>query len=333
MPQFRRDPFGPAWVIISPERGLEPSDFGSVAAVERSPFVPGGEAALGREVRALRPSGSPTGAPDWRIRVIESPSAMLEPNKPFKPVEEGLFVHAASSGYQEVIIEHPDPRMTLDAMPRAHLLELLKIYRERLEQLARKPDIRHVQLSRNVGAVAGASTSHPHAQVLAVPVLNRWVEEEVEAARRHFEEHGQCLFCAVIAAEEQARARLVSSNEHFVAIAPYASKTPFETWILPRQHASGFSALTATALPSLAEMLQAVLRAMNGALDQPPYNLLVHTLPQEDDSRYHWHIELLPRLTQQAGFDWSSGFYVNPTPPEAATRFLREALALQEVDS
>jgi UDPglucose--hexose-1-phosphate uridylyltransferase len=216
-------------------------------------------------------------------------------------------------------------------MPRAHLVDVLRLYRERLALLAGRPGIRHVQLTRNVGRAAGAIYDHPHAQLLAIPVGSRWVDEEIDAARRYFEAEGRCLFCEVITRELGERERVVSANEAFVAIAPYASKTPFETWILPRVHDSAFTAVAVNTLPALADLLQTVVRALNTALDFPPYNLLVHTLPSAGDAHYHWHIELLPRLTRQAGFDWSTGFYVNPTPPEDAVRFLREALALQEV--
>ncbi len=333
MPQFRRDPFGSAWVLISPARGLEPSDFGSAQQGRTpSPLAPGFESETGRELRALRPAGSSRGAPDWTMRVFEASSGLFEGAKPFHVTGDELFAQAASSGYLEVIVEHPDPRMTLDAMPREHLTEVLKLYRERLAHLAGRPDIRHVQLVRNVGLIAGAAYAHPHAQLLAVPVASRWIEEEAEAARRYHEANGRCLFCAVLEAEVKGRSRLVSSNEHFVALAPYASKTPFETWVFPRAHSSAFTAVSSNTLPYLADLLRSVVKAMNSALAEPPYNLLLHTLPQEDDLRYHWHIELLPRLTRQSGFDWSSGFYVNPTPPEDAARFLREALALQEVE-
>ena len=332
MPQFRKDPFGPAWVIISPERGLEPSDFGSAGnGAATSPLSPGSEANVGKELRALRPADSSANAPDWRMRVLEPLSSMLE-DKPFEPGGDALFVSAASSGYQELVVDHPDANMTLDRMSAAHVAELLKLYRERLELLAQRPGIRHVQLTRNVGTAAGAAYNHPHAQLLAVPVGNRWLDEEKVAAQDYHERHARCLFCDVIAAELKGKERLVSSNEHFVALAPYASKTPFETWLLPRQHGSGFTSLASNTLPYLAELLQNMVRAMNTALDRPPYNLILHTLPREDDSRYHWHIELLPRLTKHSGFDWSSGFYVNPTPPEDAARFLRGALALQEVE-
>jgi UDPglucose--hexose-1-phosphate uridylyltransferase len=171
----------------------------------------------------------------------------------------------------------------------------------------------------------------PHAQILAIPVNNRWIDEEMAAASDYYDLHKHCLFCDVMESELRTKERLISYNQHFVAIAPYASKNPLETWLLPRQHASSFAEVASNVLPFLAELLQSVVKAMNSALNYPPYNLLLHTLPKEGNSKYHWHIELLPRLTRQAGFDWSSGFYVNPTPPEDAARFLKGALALQEV--
>ena len=330
MSQLRKDPFGTAWVIISPERGLVPSDFGSVYSLSSySPLSPGNEH-LFKEVRALRPMGSPHNAPDWQVRIIESPLALLE-SRPFKPTGSDLFISAPNSGYQEIIVEHPDANMLLEDMSEDHLLEVFKLYRDRLAFLSTKDGVDHVQLVRNVGEVAGAVYNHPHALLLAMPVKNRWIDEEITAATTYHDIHDSCLFCDVVGAELAAKERIVSYNQHFIALAPYASKTPFETWILPRQHASAFTALAGNTLPYLIDLLQSVLRAMNASLNHPPYNMILHTLPIEGNSKYHWHIELLPRLTRQAGFDWSSGFYVNPTPPEDAARFLREAMALQGV--
>lgn len=333
MSLFRKDPFGFAWVLISPERGLQASEFGSTLAREAvSPLSQGRESETGPEIQAIRPSASTIDGPDWRMRVIEHPSALVQP-KPFAASGDGPFTHAPASGHQEIVVEHPDARVRLETMPAAHLGEVLRLYRDRLTFLAQRPDIRHVQLTRNVGAAAGALFDHPHGQLLAVPVPNRWVEEEVAASRHFHRHHGHCLFCEVIEEELLRRERVVTHNASFVALAPYAAKSPFETWILPRRHDSAFSAVASNTLAQLADILQSVARAVNVALNYPPYNLVLHTLPQVGDEGYHWHIEILPRLTIHAGFDWGTGFYVNPTPPEDAARFLREALALQEVAS
>jgi UDPglucose--hexose-1-phosphate uridylyltransferase len=331
MSSFRHDPFGEAWVLMSPERGLQPSDFGSAAHPPGpSPLVPGREAELPGEIQALRASLSQANAPDWRARVLPMPGSPFG-SKAFVEGGDGMFVSGPASGYHELIVEHPDPAMTLEAMPREHIADVLRLYRDRLAYLAGRPDVRHVQLTRNVGRAAGALYDHPHAQALALPVTNRWVEEEALAASRHHADHGRCLFCDVIAFEVARRERIVTSNAHFVAIAPWASKTPFETWILPREHQSAFTSLASNRLEALGHILQTVLHAFVVALDRPPYNLVLHTRPDRHDATYHWHVEILPRLTRQAGYDWGSGYYVNPTPPEDAARFLREASALGEV--
>lgn len=329
MSTFRKDPFGPAWVLISPERGLEASDFGSVAEPpSTSPLSPGADGSI-VEIDARRPGGSRKGDPHWRIRVVEHPAALVLP-RPFEIVGDPPFQSAASHGRQEIVIEHPDARERLETFPRDHLVEVLRLWRGRLAHLAADPHVRHVQLTRAVGEPAGAVYAHPHSLLLASPLPNRWVEEEIAAARGHHDRTGRCLFCEVSAAEAARRERVVAQNSAYVALAPYASKTPFETWILPRRHESAFGHEPTNDLPLLAELLQAVVRATSAALDRPPYNLLLHTLPDGAEGAYHWHIELLPRLTRQSGFDWGNGFYVNPTPPEVAARFLREATALQE---
>lgn len=334
MSLLRKDPFGPAWVLISPERGLRPEDFtGGGAASDDTVLVggdvslmPGAEAGLPAELVALRPSGAPAGGPDWRARVLPMPGSPFA-LRPFAPTQDGVLVSAPAVGAHELVVEHPDPDQRLERFSIDHLVDVLRLYRDRVAAHAGRRDVRHVQVTRNVGRAAGAQYEHPHGQVLALPVANRWVEEEREAAAAHHRATGRCLFCDVLGHDLAGRERLVSSNDHFVALAPFAAKVPFETWILPRDHQSGFHELPGNHAAALAALLQTVVRALNAALDRPPYNLVVHTLPVGGDAAFHWHVELLPRVTRLAGFDWSIGAYVNPMPPEAAVRFLREAIA------
>ncbi len=335
MSLLRKDPFGPTWVLISPERGLRASDFGRADEPvppgadghdEASLLAPGREAALPPEIVALRPSGAAAGGPEWRARVVPLPGSPFA-ERPFVLARDGLLVSAPAAGAQELVVEHPDPSRRLETFGADHLVDVLRLYRDRVAHHAAQPGVRHVQVSRNVGRAAGSLYDHPHGQLLALPVANRWVEEEYEAASQHHAETGHCLFCDVLDQELAARERIVTANEAFVAYSPFAAKAPFETWVMPRDHQSAFQELAGNRLPALAEVLRTVLEALDAALDRPPYNLVLHTVPRAGDGRYHWHIELLPRLTRQAGFDWSVGAYVNPTPPEAAAHFLREAVA------
>lgn len=327
MSVFRKDPFGAAWVLISPERGLEASDFGSTTGrASSSPLSPGADGDL-EEIDARRPSDSRTGDPDWRMRVVRQPAALLAPRR-FAREDDGLFRQAPAHGRQEIVVEHPDATARIETFPEGHLIEVLRLWRERLAGFAADPHIRHVQVTRTVGEVAGAAYAHPHSLLLGSPVPSRWVEDEVAAASAHHAATGRCLFCDVSDAERHARERVVATNDAYLAIAPYASKTPFETWILPRRHGSAFAEEPVNDLPALASMLRVVIRATATALSDPPYNMVLHTLPHAGNDAYHWHVEVLPRLTRQSGFDWGNGFYVNPTPPEYAATFLREAMAM-----
>ena len=330
MSVLRKDPFGPAWVLILPERGLERSDFGTVeASDEPSPYAPGSEALLPPEIQALRPSASRANGPDWRARVIPAPGSPFA-EQAYEDVRDGPFRWRRASGREELVIEHPEPTMRLADMPLDHLSAVLRLYRDRIAHHARDPEVRHVQVTRSSGRAAGALVDHPHGRVLAVPVPNRWVEEERAAAREHHHATGRCLFCDVLGHDLDDRERVVSANEAFVSVAPYAAKVPFETWIVPRRHQSSAAEVATNELPLLAELLRSLMRAIDDALDAPPVNMILHTLPHAGDEAYHWHIEVLPRMTRHAGFDWATGSYVNPTPPEDAARFLREALALGE---
>ena len=131
----------------------------------------------------------------------------------------------------------------------------------------------------------------------------------------------------MIRQEMKARTRVVTETDQFLVVEPYAARFPFETWILPKKHESHFEEAGAPQLNNLAWVLKTTLRKLERTLERPPYNLLVHTAPLQDAAspHYHWHIEIIPKLTRVAGFEWGTGFYINPTPPEESAQFLRDA--------
>ncbi len=186
---------------------------------------------------------------------------------------------------------------------------------------------RYMVLFRNHGEAAGASLEHPHSQLIALPVIPESVKEEVEGAQRFFEQKERCIFCDIVHHESGAGLRLVTETDSFTVIEPYAPRFPFETWILPKQHSSHYEAADAPTLRNLAWVLRATVRKLEKVLERPAYNLIVHTAPVQEPplEYYHWRISIAPRLTKAAGFEWGTGFYINPTPPEEAAKFLREA--------
>jgi UDPglucose--hexose-1-phosphate uridylyltransferase len=178
---------------------------------------------------------------------------------------------------------------------------------------------------KNQGAAAGASLEHPHSQLIALPVTPRVVTEEIEGAREYFRFKERCVFCDIVKQERRERTRLVYENDACVVVEPYAPKFPFETWVLPKRHLSAFENAHHE-FGGIANAMRVALGKLRRALDDPPYNYILHTSPfdQHGNPFYHWHIEIMPTLSRVAGFEWGSGFYINPTPPEEAARFLRE---------
>ncbi len=180
---------------------------------------------------------------------------------------------------------------------------------------------------KNHGAAAGATLEHTHSQLIALPIVPDFLRQELSGARRHFEVKQRCVFCDVVHEDLLDGRRIIQENADIVALAPYAPRFAFETWLLPRRHGARFEEAPRHEYESLARMLKSVLQRMDRALETPPYNLIVHTSPfsEETGDFYHWHVEIMPKLTRVAGFEWGTGFYLNPTSPEEAAQALRVA--------
>ena len=326
MPQLRKDPVLGRWVIISTERAKRPSDFsaperGQRSEPDRCPFCPGNEKMTPPEVTRRPLDG------DWRVRVVPNKFPALTVEGGTERAGAGIYDRMNGVGAHEVIIETPEhDRMLSDLAPPA-IAEVLEVFRARALDLARDERIRYVLVFKNHGLSAGASLSHSHSQLIATPVVPVRVKAELEGAAKYFDFRGRCIFCDMVKQETEERVRLVYENERFVCFEPFAPRFPFETWLLPRAHFSGYDGLSDGHLADLAEALHECLVRMNRALSCPDYNFLVHVAPLVGDGNehYHFHIELMPKLTRIAGFEVGSGFYINPVPPEEAARFLREA--------
>lgn len=332
MPELRRDVVSGRWVIIATERAARPIDFAKAREPvledrERCPFCYDREGLTPPEIFALRPDGSAPDTPGWQVRVVPNKFPALRIEGQVDPNGGPLAERMDGVGAHEVIIETPDHDAHLGLLPPDQVTRVLWAYRERYVDLRGDPRFQYALLFRNHGRSAGASLSHPHSQLIALPVLPRRAEEELEVARAYFAEHARCLYCDVVASELRDAERIVFENEHFVAYEPYASRFPFETWVVPKFHQASFGDLSDDHLLPMADALGATLHKLHAALDNPPYNFILHTAPYTalPGHFYHWHIEIMPRLTHVAGFEWGTGFYINVVPPEQAARYLREA--------
>jgi UDPglucose--hexose-1-phosphate uridylyltransferase len=216
--------------------------------------------------------------------------------------------------------------LSLSTIPRKAVEDVLWAYYLRLTDLKKDKRFKYALIFKNEGKSAGASLEHSHTQLIALPIIPKLVKEETDSAKRYYDLKERCIFCDVINQELEYRKRVIFENAKYVALAPFAPRAPFETWILPKRHESNFHPPQED-FSGLAEILQVVLKQIDKILEVPPYNFVIHTSPFHDEinDHYHWHIELLPKLTKIAGFEWGSGFYINPTPPEESAKFMSEA--------
>ena len=317
------------WVIISTERARRPSDFGSDpvrAKGGRCVFCPGNEGQTPPEIFALRPPGTPANTGGWSLRVVSNKFPALRIEGELEPQGEGLYDRMNGIGAHEVIIETPEHTATLASLPETAVMDVLWTYRERMVDLKKDPRFDYVLIFKNHGEAAGASLEHPHSQLIATPIVPIMVEEELEGAARYFRRKERCVWCDIVRQERQAGGRVILDAGGFIAVAPFAPRFPFESWILPTTHRSAYEEVGLEEVRALAWIVVELLRRMNRVLKDPPFNFMLHTAPLREPSldHYHWHLEVIPKLTKVAGFEWGSGFFINPTPPEDAARYLRE---------
>jgi len=329
MPELRKDPVTGRWVIISTDRQKRPNDFHLERAVilgkEHCPFCPGHESYTPPEVLAYRHNGSAPNGPGWDVRVVPNRFPALQVEGTLDRQGEGMFDRMNGIGAHEVIIETPVHERTLAAMSAQEIEAVLWAYRERILDLKQDRRLRYILVFKNHGAAAGATLEHTHSQLIAMPIVPDFVREEIEGARRHFAAKERCVFCDIVRQDLADPKRVVLETADAVAIAPYAPRFAFETWLIPTRHNARFEETPRHEIESFARLLKQVLQRLDRALEQPAFNLILHTAPFTDDlgDLYHWHVEIMPKLTRVAGFEWGTGFYINPTSPEEAADVLR----------
>jgi UDPglucose--hexose-1-phosphate uridylyltransferase len=319
MPELRKDPLLGRWVIVGTERVRRPGDFRQPAPPERTGscvFCAGRERETPPELLAFRDKPDDGG---WRVRVVPSRFPALRVEGDLERRGHGLYDLMNGIGAHEVIVESPRHEDTLGRLSLAAVEDVVRAWRDRIIDLKRD------QRFRSIVVFKSSADRHAVSQLLATPTPSQLVNDELHHARTYHDYRERCLFCDILHQETEERARLVVDGEHVVAFAPFASRVPFETWLLPRRHLPAFEHSSAAELRDLARALRDVLRRLDRTLGAPPIDLTLHSAPFADGESpyYHWHVEIAPLLPLPAGPQRSSGFWVNPMPPEDAARFLR----------
>jgi UDPglucose--hexose-1-phosphate uridylyltransferase len=337
MPELRRGPTTDRWVIVAPERAKRPSDFekrGSGLEEQDPgdcPFCAGNEKMTPPEIFRISSGDS------WHVRVIPNKFPALEAYDGLgREAIEGFYDRMNGVGAHEVVIESPDHTSEIPDLPEEQVNRIVDTYIARLKHLMENPWLRYVFLFKNHGKEAGASLLHPHSQIIATPIIPQEVRNSLNVAKSYYERKERCLYCDVMLAEIRCGERIVEEDDQYVVWAPYDSRFPFELVIYPKAHSHDFTTLDDNRRRGLARVLRRTLKRLTILLGDIPYNFVLKTTPNPIERPgkpgywttlpydYHWRIAVLPRLTRVAGFEWGTGFYINPMPPESAAGYLRD---------
>lgn len=342
MPQLRKDPVTHEWVIIATERGKRPSDFaasnedvcGKPEHSEKCPFCTGNESMTPPEVLAYRDPSSRPNSPGWWLRVVSNKFPALGIEGELDRQGVGMYDYMNGVGAHEVIIETTSHNRCIGTIAPEQATEVFWAARERILDLSQDRRFKYVLLFRNHGKVAGASLEHPHSQLIALPMVPKDIQEEMRGVERFYEYHERCIYCDMIRQELNYGRRIIEENDEYVAFEPFAPKFPFETWVVPKEHKASLAEDNAQQAAQFARIVQNVLKRIGKCLNFPPYNYTLHTAPvnSERDTRpyFHYHLEIMPRLTIAAGFEMGTGVYINVTAPEDAAEHLRKVDVAEE---
>ena len=340
MPELRKDPIIGRWVIIAVERarrpkGLKPAFV--LPEVGECPFCENKESQTPPEIFAIRKEFSKPNEPGWDARVVPSKAPFLRVEGDLDRHGRGLYDILNGIGAHEMIIETPRHIANIADLDEAQIAKVITCWIDRFVDLSRDERFKYVLIFKNYGwASGGSNIRHSRTQLIATPITPKRVKEELAGTRKYYETHERCIFCDLIRQEIESKTRVVLDEDGFLAVTAFASRFPFEIWLLPKQHSYNFADTSVENRMRLGRVLKKVLTKLKQSLDDPPYNFVLHTAPFKREKAkagywttikedYHWHIEIIPRLTAQAGFEWGTGFYICPIAPEEAAQYLREA--------
>ena len=330
MSELRQDPTTKEWVIIAPERAGRPQEKPKIKRAEElpdwdanCPFCPGHEARTPDEVFRI-PNGSRNST--WAVRVVlnKFPALTLETDVARR--EEGHFSRKFGGfGAHEVIIESPSHNTSMALMTYEHVEKVLTAYQQRYNALKQNHQLNFITIFKNHGWASGTSLIHPHSQLVATPIMTPYYNLRFDIAHDYHADTRGCLYCELLAEELEKKERIVTQTKQFAVFHPYASRVPWETWIIPKEHRASFGLVPTSSLAELATVVKDTLFCLYHVLDNPAYNLMIDTSTtvDEEDPYYHWHIRITPRVTTIAGFEIGSGIYISTALPEKTAKLMR----------
>jgi UDPglucose--hexose-1-phosphate uridylyltransferase len=333
MSEIRRDPINGRWVIMDTDHPNQPQDYEYEHNSYKGgacPFCYGNESMTPPEIEVIRDPSTAPNTSGWQVRVVANKFPALQIEGDLERKGLGIYDMSNGVGAHEVILETPYHEKDIPDLLNSEVENFLSIYCRRAFDLVKDKRFKYIMVFKNFGLAAGASLEHPHTQMIALPMIPKSALEEIKGAHDYYEYRERCIFCDIIRQESEEKERIVLENKYFLSFCPYASRFPFEIWIIPKKHKEFFCQTAQDEVPALAQILRETIAKLKVIFPQVAYNFILHSSPVNTDIEtlgYHWHIEFMPKLTRVAGFEWGSGIYLVSTPPELAAQYLREAKA------
>ncbi len=326
MAELRREPIARRWVVITTDNPKGPSDYLSfkppyqlVSNVGECPFCPGHENMTPNETFSLKDDKG-----NWYVRVVPNKYPFFHIEGDFDKRAEGMYDIMEAIGAHEIVIESPDHQQSLSTMEPKQIEGIITAYKERIIDLEKDLRFQQFLILKNY---PGIFNQHPHSHIIAMPVIPRRIDEEIWGTLDYFKRKERCIFCDIIKEEKLAKKRVIFETIHFLVFSPFASRYPFEVWIIPKSHSPDFHHIDEEKIKDLSMAIKWLFQCFSRLLSDPPYSIALHSSPVQSRfhvNEYHWHIETRLRIGMREGFEWGTGFFVNPTPPEEAASYLRE---------
>lgn len=325
--ELRQDPVTGDWVVIATGRGKRPEEFANQDKEEVSQdsdhkcfFCYPEETGQEKDVLIYTDSKN-----DWTLRVFPNKYPAFSRGKRMKHWEEGPYFGMDGTGYHELVVTR-DHEKSLGQLDPMQVAEVIDAYQDRYISLMNKKSVNYIDIFHNHGKKAGASISHPHSQLVAIPVISPYVNGELSGAETYYRQNKECIYCAMFSWEQEHGKRMVFENDEYLAFCPFASRAAFEVWVVPKKHKPYFERTSREEKVKVGEVLQKVLEKIGKGLNNPDYNFYIHTSPCDgkDYPHFHWHIEILPRTSVWAGFELSTGVEISTIEPEEAASFLKK---------
>jgi len=336
MHELRKDPLMSRWVAVLAD-SRPPEEYHRVVEETKDTdckFCSGREKETPPEIASIRENNSRPNEAGWLARVIPSSNPILQVEGDLGRRGIGMYDKMNSIGATEILIETPEHNKRPEDMGFEQMVRIVRLYRERIADLEKDSRLRYTLIYKNSGKEAGEVYSHPHSQIIATPIIPKRVKEELDGAKQYYAYKERCIFCDMMREELRIGQRIIFETKNFVAFCPYAQRFSFEFWIMPKRHSCAFQEIYPDELEDFGLILFTVMQKLLSVLKTPPYNYIIHSAPNRIPRRnhwhtlgedFHWHVEVMPRLTRLSGFEWGSGFYVVTTSPEDAAKYLREA--------